>query len=198
MNTLKKLFREVPAILIYSMGAGFLTITLFIFHYYNSILLPSYFDNRAIIFIVALLASISVQSTRFAFALSGAFDFANGRKKQGFWGFLISSLITVYEIIECYQISKEKDGIFLFALAMVVIPFISEIRICILLGKNEEKEMIEEKELIEATPKERILIAFERLSEQLKRKPKLREIREYLNNEISLTTISKHLSNGSQ
>lgn len=207
-NLMASLLKKSPNWLLVSIALGFTSCFVYFFLFYKNNLLGNYFAPFPA-FLLSFFVAAMVQIMRFSFALSGSFDFARGNKKSAVWGLGMSGGITAFEIIEsvfsAQKISPDNYGsLLIFILSPVVFSFIVEIRLCLLMAGAMQVEMIEA-----STEQDRpfdfrslsrdekiryIKLKRQMFTDEKGRKPKLRELREYVGSaDISLTTIQKYL-----
>lgn len=104
------------------------------YYYYHQLFSQVEHLSRPIVVIIAFCFGLIIQFSRLGFVFAGVEEFATGRRKSGYTGFLFSVGLSIYETVEMYfLVSHWWSGTFLIPAMMAVqflvwISFILELR----------------------------------------------------------------------
>lgn len=203
--------KNSPLWLLLSLTIGFILSGTFLFEYYTQHLLNNFFNSFTLISL-SFFAAIMFQLLRFSFALSGSADYASGNDNGKKWGFTFSAFITIWELVEVYHASivmTEKLNLqhlfwslYMFIFAVILFPFIAEIRLTLQLANSLKKEKIKQsitnetgekefKRLGEIQRIEYLRLSIEEFKEEKGRTPSIRETADLIG--ASTSTASKYL-----
>ena len=103
-QALKGMLKASPQILLLTMALSFLIMSAVQTFFYQE-LFTGKVPNSTIALVIGLCVAVIVQASRFAFGLSGAFEFAYGQMGRGMIGLLFSLGITIFEAYEVHEIA---------------------------------------------------------------------------------------------
>lgn len=80
--------------------------------------------SKPIVVIVALCFGLIIQFSRLGFVFAGVEEFATGRKRSGYIGFVFSVSLSIYETVEMYYLVLSWWSIDYFIPAMMAVQFL--------------------------------------------------------------------------
>lgn len=94
------------------------------YYYYHQLFSQVEHLSKPIVIIIAFCFGLIIQFSRLGFVFAGVEEFATGRKRSGYIGFLFSVGLSIYETVEMYfLVSHWWSGDF-FTPAMMAVQFL--------------------------------------------------------------------------
>lgn len=94
------------------------------YYYYYQLFEKVEHLSRPVVITIAFCFGLIIQFSRLGFVFAGVEEFATGRKKSGYLGFVFSVALSIYETVEMYYLVRHWWTADYFIPAMMAVQFL--------------------------------------------------------------------------